>query len=344
MPPSTSATVRRAALPEQLAETLDRFESYLAHERGRAPHTVRAYVTDMVGLLDHLARTGAQELSALDLTVLRSWLARLRTTGAAPRTLARRAAAARVFTDWCHRTGRLPTDPGSRLATPRVPASLPQVLHVDEAAALVSSPAGGDGSAVPNVDRGTPSLAGDGGTSSAVGRAVDAADPLILRDHLVLELLYATGIRVSELCGLDTEDVDRERRLVRVLGKGSRERFVPYSLPAERALGSYLTTGRPALLTRRSGPALLLGAKGGRLDPRTVRRIVHRWLAAVPGAPRLGPHGLRHSAATHLLDGGADLRSVQEFLGHATLSSTQLYTQVSAERLRQVYQQAHPRA
>jgi integrase/recombinase XerC len=170
------------------------------------------------------------------------------------------------------------------------------------------------------------------------------ATPIGRRDRLIVELLYATGIRVSELTGLDVDDVDRDRRVLRVLGKGNKERTVPYGLAAERALDDWLRAGRPDLARAGSGAALLLGARGARIDPRTVRTVVHHRIAAVPGAPDLGPHGLRHSAATHLLDGGADLRTVQELLGHASLATTQIYTHVSVERLRKVYGQAHPRA
>jgi integrase/recombinase XerC len=160
---------------------------------------------------------------------------------------------------------------------------------------------------------------------------------------VLLELLYATGVRVSEACGLNLSDVDRTRRVVRVLGKGAKERTVPYGRPAEEALGAWLRTGRPALAGPTSGSALLLGARGGRLNPTAARRIVAGWAAAA-GLPHVSPHALRHSAATHLLDGGADLRSVQELLGHASLASTQIYTHVSVERLRAAYEQAHPRA
>ncbi len=302
----------RAALPDVFATAVDAFQRYLRHERGVADHTVRGYVADVVGLLDHLGRTGAGSLAALDVPVLRSWLARSRATGAAPRTLARRGAAARVFTAWAHRTGRSPADPGPDLASPRLPASLPHVLDAVQAEALMAT--------------------------------VDGDGPAGLRDAAVLELLYATGARVGEICGLDVDDLDRERRVVRVIGKGNRERTVPYGVPAERALRAYLVGGRPALAAPHSGPALLLGLRGGRLDPRTARRLVHARLAQVPGAPDLGPHGLRHTAATHLLEGGADLREVQELLGHATLATTQIYTHVSVDRLRQAYRQAHPRA
>jgi integrase/recombinase XerC len=171
-----------------------------------------------------------------------------------------------------------------------------------------------------------------------------ADEPVALRDAVVLELLYASGIRVSELIGLDIDDVDRGRRLLRVLGKGRKERSVPYGVPAEAAIDAWLTRGRPGLVSPDSGPALLLGVRGRRLDPREARRVVHNAVRAEPGAPDIGPHGLRHSAATHVLEGGADLRSVQELLGHASLATTQIYTHVTVERLRAVHAQAHPRA
>ena len=296
-----------------LRAAIDGFESHLALERNLSAHSVRAYRTDVVGLLDHAARMGEEDLDRLNVQVLRSWLARLRSTGAARTTLARRAAAARTFTAWAHRTGLLPADPGAQLASPRPHRTLPPVLRQDQALALVERPDTDDG-------------------------------PLGLRDRLVLELLYATGIRVGELVGLDVDDVDRHRRVVRVVGKGDKERSVPFGAPAEEALGAWLQRGRPALASSGSGPALVLGAKGRRIDPRTVRRLVHEHLAGLRDAPDLGPHGLRHSAATHLLEGGADLRAVQEILGHASLSTTQIYTHVSVERLRAAFRQAHPRA
>lgn len=301
-----------AGLPPALRAALDAFERHLALELSRSAHTVRAYTGDVAGLLEHAARLGVTEPAELDLSALRSWLARSRSTGAARTTLARRGSSARVFTAWACRRGLMPTDPGALLATPKGHRPLPDVLRADEAARLVD--------------------------------AVDGDTPEELRDRLVLELLYATGIRVGELCGLDVDDVDAERRVVRVLGKGNRERSVPYGAPAAAAVDAWLRRGRPAWATAISGPALLLGRRGGRLDQRAARTLVHRRLAAVPGAPDLGPHGLRHSAATHLLEGGADLRSVQELLGHATLATTQIYTHVSVERLRSSYAQAHPRA
>lgn len=310
--PGPRGSAGDGALPAPMAEALDEFHRHLALERGRSPHTVRAYRGDVAGLLEHAARGGATGPAELDLAVLRSWLARQRTAGAARTTLARRACAARVFTAWAHRRGLLPTDPGLLLATARRHRPLPEVLRQDETALLLDGVAG---------DR-----------------------PQDLRDRAVLELLYATGVRVAELCGLDVDDVDRHRRVARVLGKGGKERTVPFGAPADLAVGDWLRSGRPAWSRAGSGPALLLGARGGRLDPRAVRTLVHRRLADVPGAPDLGPHGLRHSAATHLVEGGADLRSVQELLGHATLATTQIYTHVSVERLRTSYDRAHPRA
>jgi len=183
---------------------------------------------------------------------------------------------------------------------------------------------------------------GDGRGARGGRRGLEAE--LALRDAAIMELLYATGIRVSELCGLDVDDLDEGRNTVRVLGKGGRERTVPVGLPAVRAVAAWRRAGRPPLAVPGSGPALFLGARGGRLDPRTARRVVHVRLAAVAGVPDSGPHGLRHAAATHLLEGGADLRSVQEILGHASLASTQIYTHVSIERLTTAYRQAHPRA
>ncbi|MCW2599979.1 MAG: recombinase XerC [Frankiales bacterium] len=299
------------SVPAALRAAREDFVRYLTLERDRSPHTVRAYDGDLGSLLEHAVEKGVAAASEIDLTVLRSWLARLREDGVSRATLARRGSTARTFTAWAHRQGLMSTDPGQLLASPKGRRALPDVLRPDEAIRLVEMP-------------------GD-----------EVAD---LRDRLVLELLYATGVRVSELCGLDVDDVDTARRVVRVLGKGRKERSVPYGVPAQRALDRWLTEGRPRWARTDSGPALLLGARGRRVDPRTVRSVVHRRLGDVPGAPDLGPHGLRHSAATHLLEGGADLRSVQELLGHATLATTQIYTHVSIERLRTSYERAHPRA
>ncbi|WFF09974.1 tyrosine recombinase XerC [Micromonospora sp. WMMD1076] len=334
-----------------MREAVDDFADHLSRVRNRSAHTVRAYVTDLVSLLDHAVRMGCAELAELDLAVVRSWLAKQRTMGAARTTMARRAAAARTFSAWAHRTGLLADDVAAPLASPRARRELPTVLRADQAAALVEAPSRQRPSP-PGADRSTghPDHAGLGGDHGTVAEPASAEsagdgppDAVLLRDRLLLELLYGTGVRISEACGLNVTDVDQGRRVVRVLGKGGRERSVPYGVPAQRALDAWLRDGRPALLAPGSGRALLLGARGGRLNPTTARRIVSGWAGAA-GIPRVTPHGLRHSAATHLLEGGADLRAVQELLGHSSLASTQIYTHVSVERLRAAYRQAHPRA
>jgi len=314
-----------APLPARLDAALGQFRHHIEAERGLSRHTVRAYLGDVTSLLEHAAAAGATAPADLDIGTLRAWLAGQHGSGHSRATLARRAAAVRTFTAFAHARGLLAADPGPLLGMPRIPRRLPEVLRQDQVAAVLAAP-------------GVPAAPTPRGTTSRQ----DAA--LALRDTAIVELLYATGIRVGELCGLDVGDLDAERRTVRVLGKGNRERTVPAGIPAVRAVGAWARSGRPVLVTHGSGHALFLGARGKRLDPRTARRVVHARLAAVPGTPDSGPHGLRHAAATHLLEGGADLRSVQEILGHASLTSTQIYTHVSIERLQSAYRQAHPRA
>jgi len=317
-------------LPERMQAALDGFGRHLAAERGLSPHTVRAYLGDVRSLLEHAAHDAITTPDGLDIAVLRRWLAGQYGTGHARATLARRAAAARTFTAWAGAGGWLSRDPGPLLGTAKTGRRLPQVPRPDQMAAVLAAAGNSRGAA-------------GQGSHDGPGRRGPAAE-LALRDAAIMELLYATGIRVSELCGLDIDDLDEGRNTVRVLGKGGRERTVPVGLPAVRAVAAWRRAGRPMLAGPGSGPALFLGARGGRLDPRTARRVVHARLAAVAGVPDSGPHGLRHAAATHLLEGGADLRSVQELLGHASLASTQIYTHVSVERLTIAYRQAHPRA
>jgi integrase/recombinase XerC len=307
-----------AELPEAMARTLIDYARHLDKERGLSAHTVRAYLTDIEGVLSHAARLGYQDAAEIDLPALRSWLAKQQTMGRTRSTLARRATAARVFTSWLVASGRAAVDAGAALGSPRNRSALPAVLRSDEARALLSE--AGDRAAAPDADR------------------------TAVRDVAILELLYATGIRVGELIALDLGDIDGERQLARVLGKGSKERMTPYGRPAAIAVDRWMRIGRPRMVTSASGAAVFLGVRGGRIDPRVVRAMVHRRAAAVPGAPDISPHALRHTTATHLLEGGADLRSVQELLGHASLATTQRYTHVTTDRLRRAYEQAHPRA
>jgi integrase/recombinase XerC len=304
----------RDALPDALAKALAAFEEHV--RLSRAEHTRRAYTGDVNSLLIHLSSRGITRVDQLDIGLLRGWLAEQAGRGSARTSIARRAASARAFTAWAARAGLVQADAGALLGSPKAARVLPEVLRQEQAEAAMDV--------------------------AAVG--ADDGSPEGLRDHAILEVLYAGGLRVAELVGLDVDDIDWARSTVRVLGKGSKERTVPLGRPALTAVESWLERGRPGLVTSASGSALLLGARGGRLGVRAVRDLVHRVLREVPGAPDLGPHGLRHTAATHLLEGGADLRSVQELLGHATLATTQIYTHVSVERLKATYEQAHPRA
>ncbi|MDQ1702975.1 MAG: integrase/recombinase XerC [Frankiaceae bacterium] len=305
-------------LPAGLGSAVDAFESHLGAERNLSVHSIRAYVGDVVGMLDHASRLGAVTPDDIDLATLRSWLAKLRTTGRARATLARRASAVRTFTGFAVRRGLMTTDPGAALATLKGHRTLPEVLSTEQMDVVLAPP-----EAAPDDD--------------------PLAQAMAARDTAIMELLYATGIRVSELCGLDLGDVDESRRVVRVLGKGSKERSVPYGVPAERALRAWLAR-RETVVAADTPAAVFLGRRGRRIDPRTARGIVYARTTLAGGKERVGPHGLRHSAATHLLEGGADLRTVQELLGHATLATTQIYTHVSVDRLKATYDQAHPRA
>jgi len=293
-------------------QALAAFTEHLRLERGRSPHTVRAYLADLRSLIAFATSQGCTAPDGLTLTLLRRWL------GADPAlartTVARRASSARAFTRWCQRRGLAPSDPGAMLLSPQVRAALPTVIDAEEARSVMAH--------------------------AAV--AADDGSPLAMRDRAIIEMLYATGCRVGELCGVDLAEVDAPGRRLRVLGKGRKERVVPFGVPAARALQDWLAVRR--LVPPNPGEqALFIGARGARLDQRAVRNIVHK-LTEQAGGTSLAPHALRHTAATHILEGGADLRAVQEMLGHASLATTQRYTHVSVERLRAAFAQAHPRA
>lgn len=300
-----------------LDRAAEEYSRHLARVRRLSPATVRAYAAD---LRDLSATVPGADVTEVDLEALREWLWRATRRGDARSTLARRTAAARGFFAWAAEEGLVPFDPSLRLVAPKRGRTLPKVATADIVRTML-----------------------DGLADRAAG-----GDPVELRDHAMLEVLYGAAVRVSELTGLDRDDVDLERATVLVLGKGSKERVVPFGIPARRAIEAYLTRGRPALVARAAGtppgPALFLGARGSRIAPRAVYDVVARELGDVLGTSAVGPHALRHSAATHLLDGGADMRAVQELLGHASLGTTQIYTHVSSERLAATYRLAHPRA
>ena len=293
------------------------YQSHLINERNLSNNSVRAYLADLESLLVHVNQLGITEFSQLTLNHIRSWLANLQTKGAARSSITRRVVSIRAFTYWGARNGWLATDIGRDLIAPKPEKHLPEVLDVESAVFTIEA---------------------------LQARASENENPLTLRDLAIVETLYGSGIRVSELSGLNVEDIDRERNTVRVIGKGNKERIVPIGLPAIRAIENWISRGRNELSNSVGDPALFLGSRGKRIDQRVVREIVYEATQALGSNKRLGPHALRHSAATHLLEGGADLRTVQEILGHSSLSTTQIYTHVSEERIKKAYEQAHPRA
>ncbi len=381
---ATPERSRPPRLSQRDRSWVEGFAEYLVHERNRSPQTVRAYVSDLEGLVRDIAghaglpvQDGAlpDVLGEIDLPDLRGWLGRLALAGRSRSTLARKGASVRVFMAWAVREGHLDQDPSLRLTSPKRTGTLPDALSADQAGRLLDAAgqaagAGGGRAAgqEPHRTAGQATQrAADRPPGPGPGRAraeeaqvthrsghltVEEARrrAVAMRDAAILELLYATGLRVSELAGLDRADVDHERRTLRVTGKGGKQRTVPFGVPAGTALGRWLDQGRRHLAeaTGSEGPRhedpLFLGVRGGRLGVRQIREMVNTSLAALGDTSASGPHVLRHTAATHLLDGGADLRSVQELLGHSSLQTTQLYTHISIERLREGYRQAHPRA
>lgn len=292
-----------------MQNAIEAFTSYLNRERSLSDNTIRAYIGDLDSLALHLKAMGVEDISTLNISHLRSWLANQQSKGASRTTLSRRATSIKLFTKWAFKEGLLPIDIGFNLATPKAHRILPEI-----------------------VDAKTADLA----MQSLETFAEETGELTAIRNLAMVEMLYASGARVSELCGLNLKDIDYDRSTIRVIGKGSKERVIPIGRPAVAALEKWLKV-RPQLANEKSGEAVFLGARGKRIDQRQVREVVYKTI-------ELGPHALRHSAATHLLEGGADLRTVQEILGHASLSTTQIYTHVSAERLHSAFKQAHPRA
>lgn len=304
-------------MSENYEKLVEAFTRHLEVERSLSVHTIRAYLGDLESLLTHLETIGVLDISQLELVHLRSWLANQQIKGGARTTLSRRAVSVRLFTKWAVKNKYLAKDVAATLATPKGHRILPEVLEIADAKTAMDSLA---------------------------TRAAEEETPISLRDVAMVELLYATGARVAELCGLDLSDIDYDRQTIRVLGKGNKERTIPLGNPAMKALNAWIKDGRDLVKKAQSEDAVFLGARGKRIDQRTVRTVVYNALEAIEGIERMGPHALRHSAATHLLEGGADLRTVQEILGHASLATTQIYTHVSTERLQKAFKQAHPRA
>lgn len=292
-----------------LETAIDDFADYALLVKGRSEATVKGYRSDLRSLVDFAA-----SFEEFTLIAVRGWLADAVQRGLARSTMARRTAAVRAFSTWAYERGHIDSDVAARLVTPQVNRHLPDVV--------------------------TPARAGE-----LVAAAInpDPDGPEASRDRAMLELLYATGMRVAELTGLDIDDIDVGRGLARVTGKGDKQRVVPFGDTAAQAVNTWLDRRSELTAKGQGGRALFLGSRGGRIDQRQVRRVVDR-AAQRTGDNALSPHALRHSAATHMLEGGADLRVVQELLGHSSLQTTQIYTHVSAQRLKSVYDQAHPRA
>jgi site-specific recombinase XerD len=340
---TSSDSLRRRALPLREVElpplsrhAVDTFVAHLRDERGLSGNTVAAYERDTVQFFRFAGRGGVTDPAAVDALLLRRFLAQLRTRGLAAASIARKAAALRACFRLLVRRGLVPSNPAADLGAPRGARRLPVVLKQRQVEALLARP--------------------------------QALDPVGLRDRAILELLYSTGMRVGELCGLELDDVDLQSDLARVHGKGGKERLLPVGEPARLALHAYLEHGRAAMApqvgTRRSGRrpdptqrrsdlsggggpgerALFFNRRRRPMSPRDVRGMIERYRTGLGVPAETSPHTLRHTYATHLLEGGADLRSVQELLGHVALTTTQTYTHVSNERLRRVYEQAHPRA
>ena len=297
-------------------ELLASYREHLRLDRNLSENSIRAYIADLESLLEHINKLGVTEFKDLTIDHLRSWLANLQTRGAARSSLSRRTVSIKAFTYWGAKNGWLSRDFGKQLQSPKPQRRLPDILDIE--------------GAITTLD-------------SLAVRVSEEGSSAAIRDRAIVETLYASGIRVSELSGLNLSDIDFSRNTLRVLGKGNKERTVPIGIPAAKALTEWLAA-RKSMVNEKSGDAVFVGARGKRIDQRTVREIVYVALEALGGKVKMGPHGLRHSAATHLLEGGADLRTVQEILGHSSLATTQIYTHVSQDRLKQAYEQAHPRA
>ncbi|GAA2947308.1 tyrosine recombinase XerC [Glutamicibacter bergerei] len=333
--PATEVPQAPLAISEPIADYLD----YLRLERARSENTLRAYGVDLRLMTEFLVgQARVQRLSDVTVQMLRDWLAIQHEAQISRTTIARRISSVKNFFAWALKHQLVAKDPALRLVAPKKEQRLPHVLQTGQIDRLLSEPAS-------EITKSEPA---NGEPAKTLSKAEIVAEQkriaLAARDRVIAELLYASGLRISELVSLDIADIDFERRTVRVVGKGNKERVVPFGKPAERVINHWLRNHRKVLAHAETGGALLVGARGGRLNVRQAREVIAQALKSLGDTSASGPHALRHTVATHLLDGGADLRAVQEFLGHSSLATTQLYTHVSVDRLRQSYRQAHPRA
>ncbi|WP_293699045.1 tyrosine recombinase XerC [uncultured Agrococcus sp.] len=296
----------------EFEHAIETFAAHLRDQRGLSEHTIKGYRSDLKSLAEHAAEHGLHDVPPLPIDAVRDWLYESSEAGLSSSTLARRSASARQFGGWLEESGSAV----GRLKTPKRAGRLPRVVGEE----------------------------GIGVMLEALRARVPDGGPAAVRDLAVFELLYASALRVGELVALDVDDIDTSRLTARAVGKGDKERVVPFGRPALDAIIDWLRVRHAFVHEQRTSNALFLGVRGGRLGQRQVRQLIAELLELVPGSGPAGPHTLRHSAATHLLDGGADLRAVQELLGHASLGTTQMYTHVSFDRLRKTYANAHPRA
>ena len=297
---------------------LDEFIAHLKIDKNRSENTLRSYKTDLELFFENCVSQNIKNLKDIDLNNMRNWLADLKSKEVTNTTISRRVSSLKVFFNWAIKTKKINQNPTLRLISPKINKTLPNILGSKQAVALLDSSA--------NLEDEQDSVA------------------IRMRDHAILEILYATGIRVSELVGLDLKDISFSNQTLKVLGKGQKERIVPFGIPAKEALEVYLKESRLDFETSQSNQAAFLGQRGKRLNVRQVRRILEKAIERLSDVIQVSPHDLRHSAATHMLEGGADLRIVQELLGHASLATTQKYTHVTIERLIEVFANAHPRA
>ena len=302
-------------MSKELKQAANEFADYLQAARGFSVNTVKAYETDVLDLAAYLSKLEVNQVAQIELDQVRDWLFAADQSGLAKSTLARKSAAIRSFSAWLKKNELVDVDFAQRLKSPKSTRSLPKVVSRETLAEIFQT----------------------------LSSNANVENPNAMRDLLAIEILYASGCRVSELVGLNLEDVDYARNILRVMGKGSKQRMVPFGVPAREALDAWVRHGRSQFLNDKSGQALLINSRGQRMGVRQVYALVASLTDGTPTGAT-GPHALRHSAATHLLDGGADLRAVQELLGHASLGTTQIYTHVSVERLRDGYEKAHPRA